>query len=389
MSPYAQRRRIGMIGSVESALQRFGWIDAAIAAAASVVAVLYMASEVDDPKIKTSIAAVPLFLAVPATLLWRRRAPLAALGGLLVAVLVHAAIFGTDVIRCGIVIPVSFALAYAAGARLPRRDAIVGLVLAEAAVVGMILLDGADGIIGAIPLVTPLILVLWGIGRVAHSRSGLVATLTVRNADLRAARTERARLEVATERARIAGALDELLQRRLADLATLAESSQEAQAPAATGAALAQIEREGRATLDHMRDLVGELRDEATGLPTAPQPTLTELEGLLVRAKGAGARLTVQGSPRALPPGVELSAYRIVEALLEALADTPAVVLDVRFADDVLELALSGSERSRSEVEASLRQARERVALQHGTLSRQVDRGRAELRISLPVLATG
>jgi hypothetical protein len=389
MSPYAPQRRIGMIGSVESALQRFGWIDAAIAAAASVVAVLYMASEVDDPKIKASIAAVPLFLAVPATLLWRRRAPLAALGGLLVAVLVHAAIFGTDVIRCGIVIPVSFALAYAAGARLPRRDAIVGLVLAEAAVVGMILLDGADGIIGAIPLVTPLILVLWGIGRVAHSRSGLVATLTVRNADLRAARTERARLEVATERARIAGALDELLQRRLADLATLAESSQEAQAPAATGAALAQIEREGRATLDQMRDLVGELRDEATGLPTAPQPTLTELEGLLVRAKGAGARLTVQGSPRALPPGVELSAYRIVEALLEALADTPAVVLDVRFADDVLELALSGSERSRSEVEASLRQARERVALQHGTLSRQVDRGRAELRISLPVLATG
>jgi hypothetical protein len=389
MSPYAQQRRSGMIGSVESALQRFGWTDAAIAAAASVVAVLYMASEVDDPKIKASIAAVPLFLAVPATLLWRRRAPLAALGGLLVAVLVHAAIFGTDVIRCGIVIPVSFALAYAAGARLPRRDAIVGLVLAEAAVVGMILLDGADGIIGAIPLVTPLILVLWGIGRVAHSRSGLVATLTVRNADLRAARTERARLEVATERARIAGALDELLQRRLADLATLAESSQEGQAPAATAAALAQIEREGRATLDQMRDLVGELRDEATGLPTAPQPTLTELEGLLVRAKGAGARLTVQGSPRALPPGVELSAYRIVEALLEALADTPAVVLDVRFADDVLELALSGGERSRSEVEASLRQARERVALQHGTLSRQVDRGRAELRISLPVLATG
>ena len=38
-----------------------------------------------------------------------------------------------------------------------------------------------------------------------------------------------------------------------------------------------------------------------------PQPALTQLDGLLVRAKGAGARLTVEGSPRALPAGVELS----------------------------------------------------------------------------------
>jgi hypothetical protein len=40
-----------------------------------------------------------------------------------------------------------------------------------------------------------------------------------------------------------------------------------------------------------------------------PQPTLTHLEALLARAKGTDARLTVEGSPRVLPPGIELSAY--------------------------------------------------------------------------------
>ena len=44
-----------------------------------------------------------------------------------------------------------------------------------------------------------------------------------------------------------------------------------------------------------------------------------------MRAKGADARLTVEGSPRALPAGVELSAYRVVEHLLDALDDAPGV----------------------------------------------------------------
>jgi len=386
--PYARRSPTGMIRAMQDALERFGWIDSAIAAAAAVVAAVYMATEVNDPKINAPVVAVVVFLAIPATLLWRRRAPLVALGGLLAAILAHALLFGTAVVRCGIVIPVAFALVYAAGARLPKREALAGLVVAELAIVTMILLDGADGIIGAIPLVTPLIVVLWGVGRIVHSRSTLVVTMTERNADLRKARTERARLEVATDRARIAGELDVLLQRRLAALAALAEDGR-GEGPAIAGAALAQIEREGRATLEQMRDLVGALRDEATGLPTAPQPTLTELEGLLVRAKGADARLTVQGNPRVLPPGVELSAYRIVEALLDALADTPDVELGVRFDDDVLELALCGHERSRSETEGPLRRARERVTIQNGALSRRVDGGRAELRISLPVLAAG
>ena len=43
-----------------------------------------------------------------------------------------------------------------------------------------------------------------------------------------------------------------------------------------------------------------------------------------------------------LPAGVELSAYRIVEQLLDALEDAPDVEVRVRFGDDALELAVSG-----------------------------------------------
>ena len=63
-------------------------------------------------------------------------------------------------------------------------------------------------------------------------------------------------------------------------------------------ALFAEIERESRQTLEEMRESVGVLRADTPLAPTAPQPTLTHLEALLVRAKGADARLIVEGGPR-------------------------------------------------------------------------------------------
>jgi hypothetical protein len=135
-----------------------------------------------------------------------------------------------------------------------------------------------------------------------------------------------------------------------------------------------------------MRAVVGLLRDDSAEAATEPQPTLTHLEALLVRAKGDDARLTVEGNPRVLPPAVELSAYRIAEQLLEALDDAPDVEVRVRFGDDALELAVSGPARRRAK--ASIERARERARLQRGTLEATVRGGRAEAEVSLPVLAT-
>jgi hypothetical protein len=229
-----------------------------------------------------------------------------------------------------------------------------------------------------------VVAVTWGVGRIARSRRQLAESLEARTGELREARDERARLEVATERARLSQELDELLQRRLAGLARLAGEGPRGGSDGAT-AALVEIEQEGRRTLDEMRAVVGVLRHDELLPATAPQPTLTNLEALLVRAKGADARLSVEGSPLVLPPAVELSAYRIVEQLLDALDDAPGVRVKVRFADDALELEVSGPARRRAK--ASIERARERARVQRGTLEATVHGGRAEAVVSLPVLA--
>ena len=113
-------------------------------------------------------------------------------------------------------------------------------------------------------------------------------------------------------------------------------------------ARLGAIERTSRQTLEEMRSLVGVLRHRDVDESRAPQPTLTHLEALVVRAKGAGARIKVDGSPRALPAEVELSAYRIVEQLLAALDDAPDVEVQVSFASEVLELKVAGRARRRA-----------------------------------------
>jgi hypothetical protein len=374
-----------MLDSMTSARQRIGKYDVAIAILASLVALVYMITEVGDDEIQASVVAVPFFLLVTVPLLWRRAAPLAALAATVGAVGVHSAVFGTDVVRCGIVIPVVFLLVFAAGARLATREALAGLLLAEVCIVVMILTDGAEDIISALPFVVPLTAAVWVIGRVVHSRAGMAVTLRARTNELREARDERARLEVATDRARLSGELDELLHRRLGELATLADAGSRSSDVATATGTLKTIEHEGRRTLEQMRAVVGVLRCERSDLPTAPQPTLTQLEALLVSAKGADARLTVEGSPRALPAGVELSAYRVVEHLLAALEDGPDVDLCVRFKDDAIELVISGPPRRRSK--AAIEQARERVQLQRGTLEATTRGGRAEAVVSLPLLA--
>ncbi len=211
----------------------------------------------------------------------------------------------------------------------------------------------------------PSPLAVWGAGRLLHSRSKVSAALSARTAELREARDRRAELEITADRARVSGELDELLHRRLGELAAMAEAGGATSDPVAAEAALHEIENESRRTLDQMRTVVGVLRDGPETDGREPQPTLTHLEALLLRARGGDARLIVEGNPRVLPAGVELAAYRIVEHLLDTLEDVP-VDVTVRFGDDALELAVAGPARRRNA--AAIKRAQERVQLHRGTL---------------------
>jgi signal transduction histidine kinase len=370
-----------MINSMKSARERIGKLDLAFTLALSALGILLMYGNVDDPKVDASPLAIPLFLPVTVPLLWRRVAPVVALVAMLAALLVHDVLFGSEVVRCGVVLPTMFLLVFSAATRLERRAALVALGLGFATILAeSITFFGAFGIVFA-----GLTTGIWGIGRIARSRAGLAAELQERTTELRQARDERARLEVATDRARLSAELDELLQRRLGELAQLADAGPRSDDAEGATATLMEIERKSRRTLDEMRAVVGVLRSNDADAPMEPQPTLTHLEALLVRAKGAGARLTVEGHPRALPAGVELSAYRIVEQLLDALQDAPGVEVGVRFRDEALELVVSGPANRRSKQAIEL--ARERVLLHRGRLEATTRGGRAEAVVSLPMLA--
>ncbi|MFE9660623.1 histidine kinase [Streptomyces sp. NPDC005955] len=90
--------------------------------------------------------------------------------------------------------------------------------------------------------------------------------------------------------------------------------------------ALVAIEETTRRTVGELDAVLGVLRDDDAGAPTAPAPTLaTDLDGLLRRTRATGLRVETALDPgphglAALPPQVSREAYRIVqEALGNAL----------------------------------------------------------------------
>jgi signal transduction histidine kinase len=356
-------------------------LDVLLTAICAGLSVLFMVSVVAEEG--GSWAAVALFPIVTLPLLWRRIAPVQALAGFIAAIGLHIALFGT-MTRCGLVFPVEFFLVFAAGARLGWRGAALGWLLGVAAACLTLGWDESAPIDEAGVYICVLLTGIWLTARFVHMRGRVVERLQEQTAALRQARDERARMEVAMDRARLSADLDELLQRRLGELARLAERGAGEEGAAAT-ATLLDIEQGSRRTLEEMRAVVGVLRSADEDDPVSPQPTLTHLEAMLLRAKGAEARLTVDGSPRALPAGVELSAYRIVEHLLDALEDAPDVSVKVGFGPDALDITVAGPAARRGVAATAIERARERVALHSGTLEAATRGGRSEAIAHLPI----
>lgn len=378
-----------MITSTARTSERFSRLDIALTVVLVALGSLLMYANVEDPEPgmrAVSVAAIPLFLLVTVPLLWRSHAPLAALGAVLAGLLVHWLAVG-EAVRCGVAFPGIALLTFAVAARLDGRETYLGLGLGMVAAVVVGVSDSLG--IGVASVGIPLVLIAWGLGRVAHARGRMAVELETRNQELRRARDERAHMEVATDRAQLSADLDRLLDRRLGELATMADRGAEAVAGGTATALLTDIEVESRATLNEMRTLVGVLRSDDGVAAVAPQPTLTSLEALIVRMKGGDARLTAEGDPRALPASVELSAYRVVEHLLAALDDAPGTQVHVRFMSDTLELAVTGPARRRSRnAGAAVARARERIELHHGSLRASTHDGRSETIAALPLLGT-
>jgi signal transduction histidine kinase len=330
-----------------------------------------------------SWAMVPVFALATAPVLWWRRNVIAVTGVALMAMVAHDLVFGW-VTRCGAGLPLAFVLAYLGSVSLDRRRSWISLALCTLLTAATLVRDATTGF-GLIVLVLPILFIVFAIGRAVRHRTALSAELGERTAELRRLRDQRTSLELAGDRLRLSGELDNLLQERLGQLTAAAESGQDLD-PDDAKALFESIETQSRATLDEMRELVGLLRGGDVAL--APAPSVAHLDALLARHIRAGSALTVAGDPRSLPARVELSAYRIVEHLVHVLVDEPdsPIQVGVRFEDDAFEIRVRGPVDRSADVKAAVARAKERAAFVGGSLEVKVSRGDVNAMAQLPVL---
>jgi signal transduction histidine kinase len=151
----------------------------------------------------------------------------------------------------------------------------------------------------------------------AQARERLALT-----AALERERERSAELTVLEERAKIARELHDVVAHGLSVIALQAGGAETAlpDEPERARTPLRAIRREAEEALGEMRRALGLLRPGDAEPDLAPQPGLAQLPALVERARGAGMAVTlhVDGHPRPVDPGLELSAYRIVQ---EALAN--------------------------------------------------------------------
>ncbi|MEV4392753.1 sensor histidine kinase [Nonomuraea sp. NPDC049607] len=145
---------------------------------------------------------------------------------------------------------------------------------------------------------------------------------------------ERARRTLLEERSRIARELHDVVAHHMSVISIQAQVAPHLvnDPPQELRENLAGIRQNAVEALTELRRVLGVLR--AQDQPgDAPQPTLDRLDELLANVRGAGVTLTAEiaGRARPLSPGVELSAYRIVqEALSNAMRHAPGAAVTVR-----------------------------------------------------------
>jgi len=318
---------------------------------------------------------VCLALGCTLPLAWRVRYPIAtvvvitAAGGLLVAVAApHQAPFEVFI--------GSVLASYSIGAHTAGRRRWLGLGLMFG--VGLPFMDAADGngmasgnALAPIAWLTGA----WAVGAIIRGRRLRTAELELLTAELAQQRDLQAQAAVAVERGRIARELHDVVAHNVSMMVVQAGAADrvlEGDQPDVRRA-LAAIAGTGRETVDEMRLLLGVVRsDEGDGL--SPQPGLADLDQLVsnVRSAGLHVDLRVEGERSPLSPGVDLSAYRIVqEALTNVLkhAGTASVEVTVRYANDAVQVEVCDDGRPREPTAGGgngLIGMRERVAMLGG-----------------------
>jgi signal transduction histidine kinase len=242
---------------------------------------------------------------------------------------------------------------------------------------------------------TVFALAAWIIGTIIRSWRERAVDLERANRELEVQRDLQASAAVAVERGRIARELHDVIAHNISMIVVQAGAAAhvlEGEQPEVR-TALDAIETTGRETVDEMRHLLGVLRRADDGQALAPQPGLASLGALVEQVNEAGlpVELTVEGTPQPLPPGLDLSAYRIAqEGLTNALkhAGPAHATLRVTYAPNAVEIEIR-DDGAGTTIGAGtghgLVGMRERVALWGGKLQVGPEGGGWVVRAWLPI----
>lgn len=188
-------------------------------------------------------------------------------------------------------------------------------------------------------------------GATVRNRRLYTEQLEERAAALERERDEEAKRAVADERLRIAQELHDVVAHSMGVIAVQAGVGAHVidQDPVEAKKALENISHTSRSTLAEIRRMLGVLREDE-GAQYAPAPGLADLERLVkdIRAAGLVVDVHVDGERDELPPGVDFTAYRIVqEALTNVLkhAGPASVSIDIGYEPSALRLEITDDGR--------------------------------------------
>jgi signal transduction histidine kinase len=263
------------------------------------------------------------FGAVHLPLVWRRRAPVVVFWTVLV--LAGAALTSSRAVVQG-VYPESLALVaiYTIALYRPRRYLWPAIAVLE--VILVVVAWRQEQPWNSLALGTSALAATVLLGVTVRTRRAYLGELEERARRLERERDQQARLAAATERARIARELHDIVAHNLAVMIALADGAAftTTVAPDRAADAMQQVSGTGRQALAEMRRLLGLLRDDQppqAASELVPQPGLDDLDELVDQVRAAGVRVTLtrQGTAGAWGPGAGLAVYRIVQ---EALTNT-------------------------------------------------------------------
>lgn len=277
-----------------------------------------------------------VFVACSSALLWRRRAPLVVLAFVFTALsLLYLAIPAPEAL--GTLLPPLVAI-YAVGRYSEPRSLVLAAPVILLGTAMHEVRDPQFTLSGPAIFFWALVAAAWPVGHAFRRR-------TLALEELRRAR----RAEIAAERSRIARELHDVVGHGISVVVlqlVAALGMLDANEDAAARARLVATERSARETLAEMRRLLGLLDEDDASL--VPQPGLSELERLVAETQAAGVtvELETRGDAAALPAGLELAAFRIVQEALtnvikharparaHVLVETGASELVVEVTDD-------------------------------------------------------